>query len=516
MSVAKSQEQAIKVQEQTNERFAKSQEQAIKAQEQTNEKLEQIQRGIVGAVTSPKTPADYWGDMLDEALTSRTRDFKGDQAGSLMFRAESDDLDKLSKATKEVQVQDIVQEKLQEVFSPHGIVCGDSRNHPWLLPESGNQRNALKPDNFFGIQALVGSKKSKKSADKEMGIEEGKGERKEMEKHVATWELHDLLWGVAECKVEDCQAGKCELLGYLHHLVNPRTLHPLSKEMNLPLVARGMFYHKKGFYLIKYIFYHFIDEIVRVTSWELPGIPELLVDFFRQGRTLWEQALEKACKDWNLQVRDNAFLGSGGNGRVFRAWEKEGPDGGWVEVAIKISIGEKCDKLQQEAEYLEEFACKSLVRVGAFSRSEKPPFACLKLVDVGDPIRKEDCYQEATFKKVLRSLVELHRTCCHGDARIANAIMVNENVLWVDCMDMRVPGLVGTRIDFRQLMGSINAAVNLHMVDAIVNRCHDANTWGEDDVHSMWELVKPFSSSLFSSSSSSSASTSASASFTVK
>ena len=157
-----------------------------------------------------------------------------------------------------------------------------------------------------------------------------------------------------------------------------------------------------------------------------------LVSFFREGRSPWVRLLVAACDHWNLEVQNDAFMGKGTFGRVFRA-TCQGEGGRRIIKALKLVLpgdnGAGGLDLFREKESLVKAATvlpDTVARVDDFHDFGNMG-AALLLADIGSKV------PPAQWRQLFETLGALHQqNILHGDPRPANAIYVQRKVRWID------------------------------------------------------------------------------------
>uniref|UniRef100_A0A7S3DVK4 Protein kinase domain-containing protein n=1 Tax=Entomoneis paludosa TaxID=265537 RepID=A0A7S3DVK4_9STRA len=166
--------------------------------------------------------------------------------------------------------------------------------------------------------------------------------------------------------------------------------------------------------------------------WVSAGSMQNLVRFFQEGRSPWVRLLVAACDHWNLKVENDAFLGKGTFGRVFRGTSQE-EGGRRIFKAIKIVLpgdnGAGGLDLLREKESLNNAAKvlpNAVARVEDFHDFGSMG-AALLLADIGSKV------PQTQWRQLFETLGSLHeQNILHGDPRLANAIYVQGEVRWID------------------------------------------------------------------------------------
>ena len=177
------------------------------------------------------------------------------------------------------------------------------------------------------------------------------------------------------------------------------------------------------------------------------GSRNLLKNFVRASSD-WLRVIDSVCNELDVVVVEgDGFLGYGAFGRVFRV--KRISEDGDV-LALKIILG-SAQELYIEEAYLRmayESLPEHVMEPLRFISVEKG--AGLLLAHVGERIAKDDCNMAI---QAVEALAKLHdKTIFHGDARIANAVIVGNKVKWID---FREAGLVHVPDVFRDDMATL-------------------------------------------------------------
>eukprot|EP00286_Rhodomonas_abbreviata_P009539 CAMPEP_0181333594 /NCGR_PEP_ID=MMETSP1101-20121128/25766_1 /TAXON_ID=46948 /ORGANISM="Rhodomonas abbreviata, Strain Caron Lab Isolate" /LENGTH=427 /DNA_ID=CAMNT_0023443427 /DNA_START=42 /DNA_END=1325 /DNA_ORIENTATION=+ len=180
---------------------------------------------------------------------------------------------------------------------------------------------------------------------------------------------------------------------------------------------------------------------VQKTTWSTAGSRELLMKTLNT-KSKWHELLDKCCEELHVSVV--GFLGAGAFGRCF-----EVVDGSGKRFALKVVLTVHQGGRTLENGTLQEYRLllsDKLSEVPHVVRVANDSFrwlswfdvslgVCYLMTQVGMPLEQESCKHHDTFRKVLAALIKIH-SCkvCHGDARCANAIMLDGTVLWIDFM----------------------------------------------------------------------------------
>ena len=378
-------------------------------------------RELFGRPTPIETPASLGQKSMMElqshALVSRLDDEVLD--GSLPAVLNDDSLQQLSQLTNEHQVVAFFTRVFERILHQISIEVVNSEEYPWLVTTSNDSRFNQKPDNIFCHCAVYSNRKPFSTDDAELV-----SLRRPTDKYgvLADWVLRDSIDAIGEAKVEINNAAFGEVINYARHV---------CYRADAPKHTKILLYDKREFWMVRAT----LGEIssVEICPWACPGSVNVLVGFFQQGRSPWVLLLLEACRHWKLQVENNAYLGKGTFGRVFKVTSR-GDGGRKAFKALKLVLpGDNgaCNlDLFREKESLERAAKvlpNAVARVDGFFDFGGMG-AALLLADIGTKVPQKQ------WRKVYETLGALHqKNVVHGDPRLANAIsMVGQGIRWID------------------------------------------------------------------------------------
>jgi hypothetical protein len=183
-------------------------------------------------------------------------------------------------------------------------------------------------------------------------------------------------------------------------------------------------------------------------GWSTPGSKHLMQEFFDVPSPL-VMALKASCEELQVtpcapQVNLPCILGAGGSGVVFRVTTVAVADltgtcgstrsqtAGLRNKALKVVVGdfEKVLRLYREWETIKKARNHSdrVVSVGAIYTGDG--FAAYVINEVGTAVETSSVQQK---KALFVALHGLHiNGIVHGDARVQNAIMLPDGIMWID------------------------------------------------------------------------------------
>ncbi|EEY54050.1 Crinkler (CRN) family protein [Phytophthora infestans T30-4] len=295
----------------------------------------------------------------------------------------------------------------------HDLVFVNSELYKWL-PQSinmfGNSNTDLNPDGFVTHRGMYHKEPAPKDDVSRVGTSFRFG--------TATKALFDCLV-LFESKITNYLRGAPfgQVMRYIQH-VSPKG------------PGGAVLFNRKLFWLIESI----NGVVVRVTkaTWVMEGSKALFRDFITQNLSPWVTRLTAACSTLNVEVVEgDAFLGRGAFGRVFKV-KRVGQDGDVLALKIveKISIR----RLFQEYEALVRAQDTGLVirpvgRLQSFLVARR--CCCLlsgSLYRIQLQVRRREsfltCYGSSSAG------------VAHGDPRVPNMIVKDEQRLWIDLYEL--------------------------------------------------------------------------------
>jgi hypothetical protein len=252
-------------------------------------------------------------------------------------------------------------------------------------------------------------------------------------------------------------------------------------------VVRGMLFGPQDFWLVECEGVVVVERTIG--KWVQPGSADLIMNFFAP-QSVWERVLRAACAHYEVvPVAGMAFLGFGGNGRVFRV----APSGSSVTAvtasrttdrAMKIVLADKVRALEIEHFRMLDGNAAIIQHTGnVFHAVEDGKLlGAAVLMDLGWPVTREEARKQPEL--VVGALQALHISgATHGDPRLANLVRVGRALKWIDLVAAQgsVAFLVidDMVILCRSLLGSDLPSV-LH--EAI-------ETYGRDSKHDIGRIV---------------------------
>eukprot|EP01036_Dinobryon_divergens_P030325 gene30325-39554_t len=195
--------------------------------------------------------------------------------------------------------------------------------------------------------------------------------------------------------------------------------------------------------------------IIKVVKcdWLQTGSKEVLVEFLVDNDP-WKKAANALCDAIGESIADlshlhdvSACLGSGASGRVFKLSDKS-------EV-LKLVVGKKKSK-EVEQEFLLMLQCQQNIFIPTG----------YKLAFEGKKIATPTTYAIKT--QLAAALFQLHNNVAHGDSRIANALLLDGNVRWIDFRHSNaLTGKLGKEKDVQILFESLGGDMNPRTSGAI-------------------------------------------------
>jgi hypothetical protein len=370
------------------------------------------------------TPASYGATILNIIREHRRREEFVSDGPSALEQCEYDELKSISD---EHQLVNALTKHLEKIFT--GMAVVNSETFPWLY--TGPSSALQKPDLFvcpvsFYTKRIPGYSCSKVYHE-----------------HFRYGTIVDerLYDGVVliDCKLTCTKEAFGELCIHLEHL---------GLKQNSP--TKGMLISKKNFWLYEQqngVPIRFIsDEWTKAGSFQaIQSFFEFPLNRFRKIEYLCDELKVVALDPHSLSEGESGFLGQGGFGRVIKVLPKA-VEGSSLSGPLALKFVQRTHKnavqLQKEHSILQEHAsrckCGGIASVfSAFALNEE--FCGFLLKEVGSPCSLELIFngEKPILKKVLMSLYALHTHTSpifHGDARLANLIVVDDRLVWIDLM----------------------------------------------------------------------------------
>jgi tRNA A-37 threonylcarbamoyl transferase component Bud32 len=221
---------------------------------------------------------------------------------------------------------------------------------------------------------------------------------------------------------------------------------------HLPDHSRAVLFDRRRCWLIQ----SREKRVVCQLEWTNSGSKQLFLNFIIDAMNPWIKLLHAACLEFDVKiVDDDAFLGAGATGRVFKVKTKEDK-----AAALKVVCEhEHISLLWTESNNLQA-ASKSGVVAAVLKPSTEIEYmdckgAALLISPVGKPVERSNLKKE-TVCEIVKSLFTLHSNGFqHGDPRLENLILDGEKYLWIDFMIFLQPLRFGWETDSRILSRSI-------------------------------------------------------------
>ena len=298
----------------------------------------------------------------------------------------------------------------------------NTEEEKWIHTLLKHPDNYQKPDLFSGLPLLYikGSSHRPKlnhirSSDPDKYLF-GKG----------IWELRDyyILW---EFKVKIGPADRGRAYSYATHISR-------DDKFNKYFVILA---DAKDFYIIEAQ-----ENITSIKqgSWIAPGSKDVIGEVL-QYRNHSLYLLEQLCVQLKIQVI--GYLGAGGYGRCFAVLNTEGKKMALkvVQVINQVQHAESLVKGEYNKLSFELNNVPNVIKVIPDSLTTIYQNGLLigigyLMNDIGIPLNCENCKSYDVLNKLLNSLKDLHiNKIYHGDARYHNAILINDNIVWIDFID---------------------------------------------------------------------------------
>ncbi|KAI9341190.1 hypothetical protein BDR26DRAFT_860806 [Obelidium mucronatum] len=285
----------------------------------------------------------------------------------------------------------------------------NSETSPWLRQGTMESKFDMKPDGFItccGQYVKVKNGMNVKTGFGDVSIHYGVPPK-------GVWDTITVF----EAKLEISMKDWMQVVRYMANLP-PGALCVLFDRLNCFLVTSG---EKRT-----------IVSIVKM-RWVTPNSKSTFISFVRGKSQLWLDRLNSACSLFDVRLPDeNAFLGSGATGRVFKVLDSTNS-----ECALKIVDLEMGYSLVHEALLLKA-AKKSKVVVDVV---EEPKIldndvgVAFLISPVGKAMNTEQDLSLELCIDIMQSLRKLHDSeLWHGDPRLANLIRdpKSNRLLWID------------------------------------------------------------------------------------
>ena len=312
---------------------------------------------------------------------------------------------------------------LQALFREIGIVV-NSEDYKWIHTLLEDHQNFMKPDFFVTLRGLMAKRdssgyphiKALRNANESINYDFG----------VMLWEIRDCMRVLIEFKNKLSPQHFGKLVIYLQHL---------SRK------SPGCMYYGMLCDDTDIILASCCDSMVCTRyelKWTSPG-SQAFVRNFVDPQNSWMKLLSLSMSLLGVELQgDEAFLGMGRNGRVFRVQRGDG-----TLFALKIVLSPDYGSANsvlaehQSLRTLREKALPVVTVVGDHATSvyaegsNKCLGMCYLMMEVGTPMSRG----RLDLNKVFMLLLALHKeNQYHGDPRLASIICVEEKLLWIDFM----------------------------------------------------------------------------------
>ena len=294
----------------------------------------------------------------------------------------------------------------------------NSEEEKWIQTLLQHPDNYLKPDCFSGLDLLYihGNHHSPYLNDIRANYPGkylfGKG----------IWELRDyyILW---EFKIRISPADRGIAYNYATHISR-------GDKFNKYFVILA---DAKDFYIIEAI-----EKVISVkhSNWISPGSKNTIQKVINY-RNHSLHLLEQLCHELQIQVIN--YLGTGGYGRCFTV--KTDDERIMALKVVQVINREKNIELLVKNEF---FKLSELINVDNVIQVVPNSLTTIYqdndiigigylMAQVGITLNREDCKSINLLTKLLYSLRNLHiKNIYHGDARYNNAILINNEIVWID------------------------------------------------------------------------------------
>lgn len=342
------------------------------------------------------------------------------------------------------------------------LVYVNGERYPWIETVSGNN---LKPDGFVANKCNVIFRPPYAGApDCTPSRLFGEG----------IWDIRDSINSIWDAKKKVSNEGYGDLCTYLEICSNDRPKYFDQTDV----IFKGVVYDAEEFRLVTST-----DSTITKTTvakWTDAGSYDLMKNFL-SVQDPWDSCLYQLCSDLNVTIpvvsdtvgtveKSSFFLGSGAFGRVYKVNNITNN----ALFALKIvitNVESNLEKVYGEYELLMKAQKKPHVipivndsfRQGSMKFKDKNVYYAGYLMNaIGTSIiesktTKTTKVTNTTIYKLLTSLHALHKNgISHGDARIYNAVLIDEVVYWVDFRDVALTAVsTGCASDIKKLLESV-------------------------------------------------------------
>lgn len=317
---------------------------------------------------------------------------------------------------------------LQSLFEYVGIVV-NSEDHKWVRTVSQEKQNFMKPDFFVALKGLMARQRSSGlSYIKNLRNSSGVG----YDFGTMIWEVRDCMRVLVEFKNKLAPEHFGKLIIYLQHL---------SRD------SQGCMYYGMLCDDTDIILASCCDSQLCSRydlKWTTPG-SQSFVRSFVSPQNRWMQLLDLSMSQLQLQLEgDDAFLGAGRNGRVFRVQRES------RVYALKIVLTPAgyyglAHSVFAEHKTLRDLKIKNLPVVTVMddiicieaNGGEHYIGVCYLMEEVGTPVAVRNVGE---MTAVFQLLLALHcQNEFHGDPRLSNIIAFKGLLLWIDFFTPHYP-----------------------------------------------------------------------------
>jgi hypothetical protein len=310
------------------------------------------------------------------------------------------------------------------VCADAGLEFVNSEEEQWIHTRLHHSDNFQKPDGCSAIPNLyISGNVHREEALHDLRVlhpaeyKFGKG----------IWSIRD-MYKVWEYKVKIYPADRGKAYSYALHLSreDPHNLYIviLCDALNLYIISA-----RNGAIVT-----------VQKTTWSTAGSRDWLIRTL-QVKSKWHELLDKCCEE--LQVCVVRFLGAGSCGRCFEV--ADASDTRYILKTV-LTIHSRDSLLERGTVFEYQSLAYRLTEVPHVVRVKGDSLKFITsggsslgvaylMTQVGTPLVEEMCKQQPLFRQLLSALIEIHKCgFCHGDARVANAVILDDSVVWVDFM----------------------------------------------------------------------------------
>lgn len=332
------------------------------------------------------------------------------------------------------------------------VLLVNSEEYKWLRSSSGHSECEMKPDLFIAYHGLVEKKTPYHNAPINNSVERIFGK-------FPCWNCRSSLWCIldAKWKIDDEAFGE-----KVKYLQSCGFQCRIWKDSNQPL--KLLLFDIEEFWMI--VGQGLSINELRKCKWTQAGSRQVLKQFLTTNDP-WMNATEFLLKNLECQLASNSpILGAGSYGRAFLL------DNGQV---LKVVVGPNAYHLEREylkIQLLQDSPDTERFVVpivdGSFRRGkmENIEFAGYLLQCKGDKIQSSPTIrnrnrmtniQDGDIEvRLVKFLYELHLTgITHGDPRVDNALLVKNELKWIDFMDSNNQDLRMRIEDFSLLFNSL-------------------------------------------------------------